>query len=1466
MPAPFWTMGQSINNRPFVEGGVVDIDLGSVIDFIGIDFNQQLFLAVTFDNELMQPRKLFTSVPYAFNAEQLGGRDSSEYAALNLDQTITGEWTFNNIVAVATSSTQTALTISQSGSGAILDVRQGATTRLGVDSTGRVQIGPYSLPLADGNPGYILKTDGAGDVFWSADLSGSGPGGGDFIWSTSTDSLRAYPFDSALTVIIGNIATSTMAGNIFEVDGSSLFDVINISDQQELRFYDADSSNYLGIRASSSIASDILLTLPGNAGVNGQALVTDGTGNLRWDAPASVIYVNSGLSGQIPYFASDGVNLSGTSSIFIDSSGNLGIGTTSPINLLTVGYNLGNQFLVDASGNVVGGVWQGDVIEVAFGGTGTSTFEVNSLVYASAPDTIGEILAGAPGYVLKMVAGVPTWQPDLTVGGEYSHWASSSNDLVIHPTGISKVVVIGANATSTNMGQILEVVGDSYFTGSINANILSLVNALAVSEGGTGSTTPSGLLYGDGAGNILSIANNSSNWNTAYSTVNTGSANWDTAFSWGDHSAEYYFATSSGQILEVAYGGTGTSTFEANSLVYASSDDILSQILPGTNGYALVMQGGVPTWASTSPGTSHDLLSNMHSDTSPGVIARGDLITGQGLSPTWSKLALEANGYILRSNGTDTAWSTTTAITALGTIRAGTWEADIVTELFGGTGQGNWVQGDIVFATTTDNLDALSIGANGLVLQAVNGRPAWVSTTSLGIDFSGVGGTVSTIQGGTEADSSGWDGMVRVVGGSWGVVNGMAGNVAIWSDANTVSSEAQLAISRGGTGQDFSLASGFLYTDGGTMTASTTLAITYTDLTDDNSGVELIANVLSLDTSGNWSGTFDSQEGSYYLNAINLNNFDLRLYQALQGTTTDSLPEGTNNLYWTGARFADALAGTTTDALAEGTNRLYWTDTRFDTRLAATTTLNNITTLVSLSSVGTITSGSWQGDVIDVAYGGTGTSTFEANSILYASTDDTIGEILAGSPGYVLKMVGGIPQWGLDLTSAAEESQWATSSDGLMIYPKDVNDIVVIGWNATSVPGYILEVVGNAYFNSTINANTLSLVNDLAVAHGGTGSSTPSGLLYGDGAGNIVSVANNSGNWNTAYNTVNTNSGDWNTAFSWGDHSLNAYFSTSTGGALDVVYGGTGTTTFQSNSLVYADADNSLSEIRQGSLDQVLVVGPGGVPEWANAAVAAQHALLGAQHSDVEAGSPVRGDLIIASSSDNWAKVALGPTGYILRSNGTDALWSTTTAITSLGTINVGRWQADIIDIAYGGTGASTATGARENLGLDEVYKFGINATGTTGYVWQSDGDGRGKWVATSTLGLGGSSGDKASKFIGTTTGLSTGSFATSTLVGYAAANDLCNYEYPGSHFCRVYDILVSVEQDDISNWTNDASSAWVAEGPPGYTSDSNDCSGWTVGTADFLGAYWKFNANSGGSGWLINCGNNLPLACCSRQ
>lgn len=60
---------------------------------------------------------------------------------------------------------------------------------------------------------------------------------------------------------------------------------------------------------------------------------------------------------------------------------------------------------------------------------------------------------------------------------------------------------------------------------------------------------------------------------------------------------------------------------------------------------------------SRTPG-GHSLLGTSHQDTNPATVARGDLIVGQGTSPSlWSRLPLGAANRCLVSNGFDAVWN-----------------------------------------------------------------------------------------------------------------------------------------------------------------------------------------------------------------------------------------------------------------------------------------------------------------------------------------------------------------------------------------------------------------------------------------------------------------------------------------------------------------------------------------------------------------------------------------------------------------------------------------------------------------------------------------------------------------------------------------------------------------------------------------------------------------------------------------
>lgn len=113
------------------------------------------------------------------------------------------------------------------------------------------------------------------------------------------------------------------------------------------------------------------------------------------------------------------------------------------------------------------------------------------------------------------------------------------------------------------------------------------------------------------------------------------------------------------------------------------------------------------------------------------------------------------------------------------------------------------------------------------------------------------------------------------------------------------------------------------------------------------------------------------------------------------------------------------------------------------------------------------------------------------------------------------------------------------------------------------------------------------------------------------------------------------------------------------------------------------------------------------------------------------------------------------------------------------------------------------------------------------------------------------------------TSGTYDGQFTyTGGFVGYQAADQICNAEFAGSHMCQTDEVISYIHNYSITplNGLN----AWISEGAPGYTANSNDCAGWTNNSNSlYLGSFWYFDSNGGGNGSLINCSLQKSIACC---
>ena len=141
-------------------------------------------------------------------------------------------------------------------------------------------------------------------------------------------------------------------------------------------------------------------------------------------------------------------------------------------------------------------------------------------------------------------------------------------------------------------------------------------------------------------------------------------------------------------------------------------------------------------------------------------------------------------------------------------------------------------------------------------------------------------------------------------------------------------------------------------------------------------------------------------------------------------------------------------------------------------------------------------------------------------------------------------------------------------------------------------------------------------------------------------------------------------------------------------GVLPVARGGTGgTATPTTNGLAYGTG-STLAYTAAGTLGQIMKVGPGGVPGWADPGAASGHTLLSSTHSDVTAAAVARGAIIAGiGATPAWTSVAIGASGAMLRSNGTEPSWSTDgSGLTALnatnissGTLNDARLSSNVL-------------------------------------------------------------------------------------------------------------------------------------------------------------------------------------------
>ena len=411
----------------------------------------------------------------------------------------------------------------------------------------------------------------------------------------------------------------------FITDGVSAIPVLN-----ELEILGGTGVNTAGSgnTVTVNIDSPVLVANGGTAQtsyVDGELLIGNSTGNTLTKATLT---------------AGTGITITNTSGAITVSSSLAGgdvVGPAGATDNAIARYDTATGKLIqnsvvtiDDAGAVTGLTFASPLAETS-GGTGTGTYTTGDILYASAANTLSKLAVGTNTHVLTLAAGIPSWAAP-TVGTVTS--VSGTASRITSSGGATPVIDIDAayvgQASITTLGTIT--------TGVWNGT------DIPVSGGGTGASTLTGVLTGNGTSAITANAV------TQYGTLVAGASN---------------------AVGSVAVGTAGQVFLSAGAGANPAMTDVTSAVLPIVAGATYNTLGeyniatassGVITGMAISDGGSGtiDIASGsiMVRTTSSdiGAIVSADYAGGTGIALTDAS----ANFVYIEYNGGAPAISVTT--------------------------------------------------------------------------------------------------------------------------------------------------------------------------------------------------------------------------------------------------------------------------------------------------------------------------------------------------------------------------------------------------------------------------------------------------------------------------------------------------------------------------------------------------------------------------------------------------------------------------------------------------------------------------------------------------------------------------------------------------------------------------------------------------------------------------------------
>ena len=580
---------------------------------------------------------------------------------------------------------------------------------------------------------------------------------------TSTSNSAIQIGGQYFTQLIDHALGTLTASSAILVDSNKAIDELLIGNNSTaggaIKFNEGtnNGSNFIALKAPNSVGTSVTFTLPSSDGSDGHVLVTDGSGNLSFSAPASSQFTLAADSG-----SNDTFNTGETLTI----AGDTGITTTVSNNQISIDLDdtsvsagsYGSStaiptFTVDAQGRLTAagtaaisttldiaadsgtddGVVLGTDTLTFTGGTGidtsvsgdTVTFSIDSsVVTLTGTQTLTNKTLTTPTLTTPRIADEGSIND--ANGNEYIKFqqtASAVNSLEVTNSATGNGAKLSTQGDDANIDLILDPKGSGVV--DVNSSRISnltdptqdqdaatksyvdnVVNGLDVKESVRLATTANlASTYNNGAGTLTASSNGALSIDGV--TVSTN----DRVL------VKNQTDTKQNGIYVVTATGDGSNPFV---LTRAGDADAASEITGGT--FTFVEQGTANSengFVFTHDGTPTLGTTNITVTQFSGA---GQITAGAALTKTGNQLDVAVDDSTIEVSSDALQIKTTypgqASITTLGTITTGVWNGTAIAATSGGTGLTSYSTGDIIRASGANTLAALSLGANGKILQS----------------------------------------------------------------------------------------------------------------------------------------------------------------------------------------------------------------------------------------------------------------------------------------------------------------------------------------------------------------------------------------------------------------------------------------------------------------------------------------------------------------------------------------------------------------------------------------------------------------------------------------------------------------------------------------------------------------------------------------------------------------------------